>query len=342
MQGDEASIFDCDHNPLGTNNCEHKEDIGVICEFAPPPPRISSTAECSNRVLVAPAETTQRIGPELASVSSRAARPTVQDSVESQATGAAVVPPNCHLGDFLSNGGNASAAQEAARQAAYRSKVETRDQWTAAEQGIAAILLASIWGVLFREQLRELRKKLPRCACCACTCCNRKAAKRKASVRPAVFTQTTSQGSPDAPHRSMQGSPDVPQRSMQSGDSTRNLLSSQASSDAMPPAAAVESTPVQALTRLPADGSPAGVDASIVAAGADQTGGAATTITVVTPPLALAAVNMPGIKNDPVSLTARAKAARQRALDMLPLHAWWRIVGPQVAGMAILEVRGNV
>ncbi|XP_045208607.1 lysyl oxidase homolog 2-like [Mercenaria mercenaria] len=29
--GTEASIFDCAHNPFGENNCNHGEDVGVVC-----------------------------------------------------------------------------------------------------------------------------------------------------------------------------------------------------------------------------------------------------------------------------------------------------------------------
>lgn len=29
--GEETSILQCNHNPLGTNNCGHSEDAGVVC-----------------------------------------------------------------------------------------------------------------------------------------------------------------------------------------------------------------------------------------------------------------------------------------------------------------------
>ena len=29
--GTERSIFDCRHNPIGTHNCHHDEDVGVTC-----------------------------------------------------------------------------------------------------------------------------------------------------------------------------------------------------------------------------------------------------------------------------------------------------------------------
>lgn len=31
-QGNESSILDCRTNPVGTNDCEHSEDVGVICQ----------------------------------------------------------------------------------------------------------------------------------------------------------------------------------------------------------------------------------------------------------------------------------------------------------------------
>lgn len=31
-QGNESSILDCQTNPVGTNDCEHSEDVGVICQ----------------------------------------------------------------------------------------------------------------------------------------------------------------------------------------------------------------------------------------------------------------------------------------------------------------------
>lgn len=34
-QGNESSILDCRTNPVGTNDCEHSEDVGVICQSAP-------------------------------------------------------------------------------------------------------------------------------------------------------------------------------------------------------------------------------------------------------------------------------------------------------------------
>ncbi|XP_056011221.1 deleted in malignant brain tumors 1 protein-like [Ostrea edulis] len=34
-QGNESSILDCQTNPIGTNDCEHSEDVGVICRNSP-------------------------------------------------------------------------------------------------------------------------------------------------------------------------------------------------------------------------------------------------------------------------------------------------------------------
>ncbi|XP_062572436.1 deleted in malignant brain tumors 1 protein-like [Saccostrea cucullata] len=34
-QGNESSILDCRTNPVGTNDCEHSEDVGVICQNTP-------------------------------------------------------------------------------------------------------------------------------------------------------------------------------------------------------------------------------------------------------------------------------------------------------------------
>ena len=32
-QGDEDSIFSCDHDGLGSHDCKHSEDVGVRCSF---------------------------------------------------------------------------------------------------------------------------------------------------------------------------------------------------------------------------------------------------------------------------------------------------------------------
>ena len=29
--GNEASIFSCTHNVIGSNNCDHNDDAGVVC-----------------------------------------------------------------------------------------------------------------------------------------------------------------------------------------------------------------------------------------------------------------------------------------------------------------------
>ncbi len=31
-QGNESSLLECDHNPIGDHNCDHSEDAGVSCE----------------------------------------------------------------------------------------------------------------------------------------------------------------------------------------------------------------------------------------------------------------------------------------------------------------------
>ena len=30
--GDESSLLDCEHEPVGVHNCDHSEDAGVRCE----------------------------------------------------------------------------------------------------------------------------------------------------------------------------------------------------------------------------------------------------------------------------------------------------------------------
>ena len=31
-RGDESSLLDCEHEPVGVHNCDHSEDAGVRCE----------------------------------------------------------------------------------------------------------------------------------------------------------------------------------------------------------------------------------------------------------------------------------------------------------------------
>ncbi|XP_033119554.1 CD5 antigen-like [Anneissia japonica] len=47
--GDELSIFDCEHNPIGRHDCSHAEDIAVTCVPLPitePPPPVRTQHNC--------------------------------------------------------------------------------------------------------------------------------------------------------------------------------------------------------------------------------------------------------------------------------------------------------
>ncbi|XP_037627923.1 deleted in malignant brain tumors 1 protein-like [Sebastes umbrosus] len=48
--GNERSLTDCPHRGLGTHNCAHREDAGVICEEIPTVRVVNSNTPCSGRV----------------------------------------------------------------------------------------------------------------------------------------------------------------------------------------------------------------------------------------------------------------------------------------------------
>ncbi|XP_074506615.1 scavenger receptor cysteine-rich domain-containing protein DMBT1-like [Sebastes fasciatus] len=48
--GNETSLTDCPHRGLGTHNCGHAEDAGVICEDIPTVRLVNSLSHCSGRV----------------------------------------------------------------------------------------------------------------------------------------------------------------------------------------------------------------------------------------------------------------------------------------------------
>ena len=50
--GDETSIAECRHGGWGSHNCDHSEDIGVVCKYTPPPTPGKIFQTCPQLVMV--------------------------------------------------------------------------------------------------------------------------------------------------------------------------------------------------------------------------------------------------------------------------------------------------
>ncbi|XP_062293900.1 deleted in malignant brain tumors 1 protein-like [Scomber scombrus] len=48
--GNEPSLTDCTHSGIGSHNCNHQEDAGVVCEAGTPVRLVNSTNRCSGRL----------------------------------------------------------------------------------------------------------------------------------------------------------------------------------------------------------------------------------------------------------------------------------------------------